>query len=51
MKMANLIIIQIIVSAVSVIGINIISSDMNKADTPSNAVLVNCIFYDNTEGI
>lgn len=51
MKRANFIIIQILISAVSVICINIISSDMNKSDTPSNAVLVNCIFYDDTEEI
>ena len=51
MKRANLIIIQILISAGSVICINIISSDMNKSDTPSNAVLVNCIFYDDTEEI
>lgn len=51
MKRANLIIIQILISAVSVICINIISSDMNKSDTPSNAVLVNCIFYGDTEEI
>ncbi len=51
MKRANLIIIQILISAVSVICINIISSDMNKSDTPSNAVLVNCIFFDDTEEI
>ncbi len=51
MKRANLIIIQILISAVSVICINIISSDMNKSDTPSNAVLVNCIFCDDTEEI
>lgn len=40
MKRANLIIIQILVSAVSIICINILSSDMNNADRPSNAVLV-----------
>ena len=51
MKRANLIIIQILISAVSVICINIISSDMNKSDTPSNAVLVNCIFFEDTEEI